>query len=274
MSLVRILAAAALFLSASFPMHALAEEGEGEPKVRARLVADVTTAAPGDSLWLGVHFAIEDGWHIYWRYPGDAGLATDIQWRLPDGWTAGPLQWPTPIRFVQSGDLAGYGYEDEVMLASEVEVESGALAAVVGAEVSWLACKDVCVVGSTELEAAFEKLPGDSDLGAWRAALPRPLPDTLPPFEWRTTGGFGDGRLSLWLQWPDSAPEVEWYPDPPEAIEMTDVRVSSRASLTRIDAAVRRRAGARETDTLSSLVVVTDTDGVRRGWELELTIDD
>jgi hypothetical protein len=184
------------------------------------------------------------------------------------------LLWPTPIWFVQSGDLAGYGYEDEVVLGSEVGIEAGVLPETIGAEVSWLACKDVCVVGSAELEASIGSLPVDLDLGKWRTTLPRPLPENDPPFEWRTTGGFDDGRLSLWLQWPGAAPKVEWYPDPPEAIEVKDVQVGSRASLTKIDAAVRRRAGAHDADTVNSLVVVTATDGSRRAWELELAIDD
>jgi hypothetical protein len=237
-------------------------------------VAELSKPVPGESFRLGVHFVIEDGWHIYWRYPGDAGLATDIRWRLPEGWTAGPILWPTPIWFVQSGDLAGYGYENEVMLAAEMVIEAGVLSGTVGAEVSWLACKDVCVLGSAELEASVDALPVNAALGEWRKALPLPLPKDQPPFEWRASGGFGNGRFNLWLQWPGAAPKVEWYPDPPEAIEVADVRVNSRASLTRIDAAVRRRAGAHDIDTMSSLVVVTAADGSRRAWELELAIDD
>jgi thiol:disulfide interchange protein DsbD len=245
----------------------------GEGNARARLVASAEPVA-GQPLLLGVRFDIKPGWHIYWRYPGDAGLATDIQWRLPDGTQAGPLLWPVPIAFTQSGDLAGYGYEGEVVLASEVRFERGSLPAVIGAEVSWLACKDVCVVGSVELEAAAADISVEPELAAWREALPRTLHSTDPPFEWRITGGFDDGRLTLWLQWKAAAPEVEWYPDPPEAIEVKDVRVGSRASLTRIDASVRRRAGSGDTDRMSSLVVVTAADGSRRGWELELAIDE
>lgn len=274
MEMVRAAVCTVLLVVIGSPSPGMAEEREDDPKLSARLVVERSNPAPGESFLLGVHFVIEDGWHIYWRYPGDAGLATDIRWQLPEGWTAGPLLWPTPISFVQSGDLAGYGYENEVVLASPVVIGAGAPSEIIGAEVSWLACKDVCVVGSAKLEASVGGLPVDPALGEWRASLPRPPSDDEPPFEWRTTGGFGDGRLNLWLQWPDSAPKVEWYPDPPEAIEVRDVRVGSRASLTRIDAAVRRRAGAHDIATLSSLVVVTAADGSRRAWELELAIDD
>ncbi len=254
-------------------VSAEAAEDFGEGNARARLVASAEPIA-GEPLLLGVRFDIKPGWHIYWRYPGDAGLATDIQWRLPDGAKPGPLLWPVPIAFTQSGDLAGYGYEDEVVLASEVRFDRGALPAFIGAGVAWLACKDVCVVGSAELEAMTDALLADPTLEGWRELLPRPLPAERPPFGWRTTGGFDGGRFILWLQWRGAAPTVEWYPDPPEAIEVKNVRVSSRGALTRIDASVRRRAGAGDMDTLSSLVVVTAADGSRQAWGLELVIDE
>jgi hypothetical protein len=273
MSVRSIIPVTALVVLCLLASVAGAEEDE-KVRVRASLVAGSAEDRPGSTIHLGVRFEIEDGWHIYWRYPGDAGLATDIQWQLPAGWVAGPLLWPTPISFVQSGDLAGYGYEDEVVLASAVEIGAGVRPENIGAEVSWLACKDVCVVGSAKLDSSVDSLPADLALGKWKTELPRPLPDDEPPFEWRTTGGFGDGRLNLWLQWPGEAPKVEWFPDPPEAIEVKDVRVGGRASLTKIDAAVRRRAGAHSIDTMSSLVVVTAADGTRRAWELELAIDD
>jgi thiol:disulfide interchange protein DsbD len=263
--------AATLFLLL-IPSAAADEWGEGN--ARASLVASAKPGSAGEPLMLGVRFDIKPGWHIYWRYPGDAGLATDIRWRLPDSWSAGPLLWPTPISFTQSGDLAGYGYEDRVVLASEVAFEAAAGAASVGAVVDWLACKDVCVIGSAELEAAVGDIPVDPDFESWHSTLPSALSASQPPFGWRTTGGFDNGRLSLWLQWQGAAPSVEWYPNPPEAIEVKNVRVSSLASLTRIDASVRRRAGAGVQDKLSSLVVVTAADGSRRGWELELVIEE
>ncbi|TVQ70845.1 MAG: hypothetical protein EA363_07065, partial [Balneolaceae bacterium] len=35
--------------------------------------------------WLGVDMKIKEGWHIYWRNPGDSGLPTTISWNAhPD----------------------------------------------------------------------------------------------------------------------------------------------------------------------------------------------
>ena len=57
-----------------------------------------------------MHIVPENGWHVYWRNPGDSGLATALNWTLPPGVTAGELQWPYPHRS-QLGDIVNYGYD-------------------------------------------------------------------------------------------------------------------------------------------------------------------
>ena len=121
----------------------------GDGNARVRMVTSVARPEAGSTFLLGVHFEIRPGWHIYWRNPGGAGLATDIQWRLPDGFAGGPLRWPLPVYFTQSGDIPGYGYVDSVVLASEISVQQDVdemTPMTVGAKVSLLACKDVCVI--------------------------------------------------------------------------------------------------------------------------------
>src|SRR5271168_3908009 len=84
--------------------------------VQAELLANVSEIQPGKPFWLGVHFVIDPSWHIYWKNPGDAGLPTRVKLTLPDGFTAGPLQFPTPSRFEQPGGIVIYGYENSVTL--------------------------------------------------------------------------------------------------------------------------------------------------------------
>jgi hypothetical protein len=82
--------------------------------VRASLVAEADAAQPGRSLLVGFRLEMEPGWHTYWRNPGDSGLPTKVRWELPEGFSAGELQWPRPIRFA-TGPLVSYGYEHEVL---------------------------------------------------------------------------------------------------------------------------------------------------------------
>ena len=62
---------------------AAAQEAE-ENRVRAHLVADTPEVRPGSTVRIGIRFEIENGWHIYWRNPGGAGLATAIDFELPE----------------------------------------------------------------------------------------------------------------------------------------------------------------------------------------------
>jgi DsbC/DsbD-like thiol-disulfide interchange protein len=246
------------------------------PRVRASLVADRAEIGAGSTYHIGVRFEIEDGWHIYWRYPGGAGLATAVELELPDGLQAGPLLWPLPIAFAQSGGIPGYGYEDSVVLASEVTVPAGSdrrRAGKVHAEVSWLACKSLCVFGSAELESALEKLPVYEDFDEWNRNLPASIDENNAPFTLSTTGGLAEGVVTHWLRWRDTARAVEWFPDPSEAIEVGAVRIQTRGGLTRIDAEIKARRGAIGTrDILPSLVVITERDGSRRGWEISVDL--
>ena len=196
-----ILSTAAFFFLAC--ALASAQEVE-ESRVKAWLVADTASVEPGSTFRLGVHFEIEDGWHIYWRNPGGAGLATAIDFELPDGFVAGPLQWPLPIAFIQSEGIPGYGYEGSVVLAAEVTVPADFDRSRPGrvlVEASWLACKGVCVLGSAELDASPARLPEDPVFRQWADQLPRTAEANDPPFSLTATGGLSDGLISHWLRW-------------------------------------------------------------------------
>ena len=69
--------------------------------VRAELLADVEIIQPGVLFRLGVLLVMQPGWHVHWTNPGASGEPTEIVLRLPDGFTAGPLQWPTPTLVMQ-----------------------------------------------------------------------------------------------------------------------------------------------------------------------------
>jgi thiol:disulfide interchange protein DsbD len=141
--------AAALALVAG--LSALAQEPP-RSHVRATLLAEADAVRPGQPLLLGIRLEMEEGWHTYWRNPGDSGLATRVRWRLPPGFEAGEIQWPRPGRF-STGPLVSYGYEREVLLLVEVKTPP----AVPGREVrlagrvDWLECLEACIPGRAEL---------------------------------------------------------------------------------------------------------------------------
>ncbi len=75
--------------------------------VKARLISETDGIAPGQSIWVALEFDIRDGWHTYWRNPGDSGQATKLKWTLPAGVTAGDIVWTSPasLRNSPAGQL-------------------------------------------------------------------------------------------------------------------------------------------------------------------------
>ncbi len=122
-------------------------------ELQAGLVAQTTAARPGETITLGLRLIHDPHWHTYWRNPGDSGLPTQLEWELPSGWKAGPIQWPTPKRMA-IGPLANYGYEGDIILPVAVQVPRNAQAGTevtLKARASWLVCKDVCIPGEAYL---------------------------------------------------------------------------------------------------------------------------
>ena len=127
-----------------------------EQPVTATLIAEHDSIQPGGTTRIGVLFQIENGWHIYAQDPGDAGLPTKVTWSGPVWVLFSPLQWPAPEEFHDPGDIRTFGYKEEVLLVSTlafggVEIAIGAGDVPVRANVTWLACKEVCIPGKAEL---------------------------------------------------------------------------------------------------------------------------
>ena len=123
--------------------------------VTAELISEHASIQPGGKTRIGVHIEIEEGWHIYANDPGDAGLPTKISWSANVGASFSELYWPTPQEFLDPGNIRTFGYSGTVVLYSTVHPHSWRETPselTVYADVKWLACKDLCVPGSAQLE--------------------------------------------------------------------------------------------------------------------------
>ena len=117
------------------------------------LISEYDAIVPGQSFDLAVRFDLEEGWHIYWENPGDSGLATVIDWALPENIVAGEMQWPAPEQIFLGG-LVNYGYEDEavfiVTFQAPKDLKLGSELAIT-ADLFWLICKENCLPGEATL---------------------------------------------------------------------------------------------------------------------------
>jgi thiol:disulfide interchange protein DsbD len=180
--------------------------------VEVELVARDAAVVPGRPLEAALRIRHDPHWHSYWRNPGDSGLPTRLDWTLPEGWRAGEIRWPAPVRLL-IGPLANYGYEGEVLLPVRLTVPERLAPGTVEllAQASWLVCKDVCIPGEASLRLRLPVLAAGvppaaahrAAIDATLAALPRPGPTV--------DAAVSDGRLMLLL--PDEgARRAEFFP--------------------------------------------------------------
>lgn len=124
--------------------------------VTPKLIAASTQAAAGRTTTIALQLQHAEGWHSYGPFSGDTGYATKTDWRLPTSWQLKALGWPLPEKLT-TGSLVDFVYSGTVTLPYELtipdNVPSGS-SYTITVEVSWLACKDVCVPGrgSTQLQ--------------------------------------------------------------------------------------------------------------------------
>src|SRR6266851_6064114 len=182
--------------------------------VKAHLVSEVSAIAPGQSFWVALEFNIRDGWHTYWRNPGDSGQATTLKWQLPPGFTAGDIVWATPHRF-EIPPLVNYGYAKHavhlVNITAPNDLKAGA-PIVLSAKASWLVCSDVCIPEDAELQL---KLPVGNQSGAVDtadAALFAAARGELPSAQFAATTARIQGDklvIALGKEWGATLPQIK-----------------------------------------------------------------
>jgi DsbC/DsbD-like thiol-disulfide interchange protein len=150
------------------------------------LVAENQWIAPGRQTYFGLNFQLEKGWHIYWVNPGDSGQPPRVEWHLPEGLSAGEIEWPAPRRLGTSA-IVDFGYDDAVMLLVPVRALStlpANQAAQLGAELRVLVCREICIPGKAQvsLTLPIKSMPPELDartselFTAARNSLPRRAP--------------------------------------------------------------------------------------------------
>ena len=135
-----------------------------DAQLKVDLISEPKPIEPGRPFTVGLRFQPKPGWHIYWKNPGDSGMASSVQWKLPPGYTAGPLQFPLPEKILLS-PLISYGYELETLLLAEITPPAGQPLPPkfqIGVDLDWLVCKEICLPGKASLNLNVSSQPKDN----------------------------------------------------------------------------------------------------------------
>ncbi|NQY91473.1 MAG: thioredoxin family protein [Deltaproteobacteria bacterium] len=219
--MLRAVATILLPLLLALPGYSPADVVEA-PNLRLELAAGVDTVQPGSSFDVALKLTPGEGWHVYWKNPGDVGLPTTLDWQLPEGLQGGELEFPAPTRFVD-GSFVSYGYDAPVLLLSTLTASGklepgGQLRA--EARAAWTVCReDRCIPGKADLSLELPVMAMQAISNeAWSEqidAARRSFPSTGEK-DWSATAEVYDDFVQVSLRPPESLgtslSELQVYP--------------------------------------------------------------
>lgn len=232
-----------------FSAHAQ-EEGNNGPYVKIRLVPEHSTIKPGDDITIAIEQTIAPGWHTYWKNPGDSGAAPRINWKLPEGFTAGEIEWPVPHK-IPMGPLVNYGYENEVILLQTLKIPAtiadGSLT--LAADIDILVCKEICIPesGTYEITLNNPEITTDNTPYIKKARALTPVPSAASGTYTEKDGFF---ILEKPIDWSHTASRYDFIPEDWGLIENgAPPEISQNGSKIRI----RQKRGERSISELSEI---------------------
>ena len=67
-------------------------EQKAAAHIKVGLVSEQGYLVAGETAQLALRLLPDEGWHTYWRNPGDTGLPTRVIWQLPEQFRAGEFR--------------------------------------------------------------------------------------------------------------------------------------------------------------------------------------
>jgi thiol:disulfide interchange protein len=255
--------------------HGLTQTYQGKQLVKAELLADTNAIVPGKPFTVGLLLRMAPGWHTYWKFSGDAGLPTELKWKLPPGWKIGDIQWPIPLKTIDPGDIETYGYENEVLLMQEITPPSklDGLSAKLSTEANWLVCEKICIPGSAALQLdlpiASTSQPANIDLFTrYRRLLPQNWPaPNVASADWSRAGS--DLQLKITSETLAKYPAVDFFPLPDEGAIVGHPAAQSRNN-NDIVFRIPLESAAKNLSSMAGLVVFSQQSNGddRAAWQI------
>jgi DsbC/DsbD-like thiol-disulfide interchange protein len=249
----------------------------GSDRVQVTAIADTSAIVPGKPFMVGLTYTIEPGFHIYWKNPGDSGLATEVKLKLPEGFTASELMFPVPSRLQLAGDILNYAYEDKVMLMVQItppkDLPVGKSITLAG-KTTWLVCKDDCVPGqakiSLELLVADSATPANADLfKQWTSQLPVKK-DAEDISSWSHSTSLSNGTagiVTMDIGWKKTPSDVQFIPGALKNGDITNIKVAAAGDSSKISFNL---ANYTNDEPITGLLVFTSAAGVKTGVEISI----
>lgn len=122
-----------------------------EKLVDAELILPRNYAHPGQVRQIIIKVNVKKDWHIYWKNPGESGLAPDFTWH-GEQYEIKKIHWPTPSYHKNAGIINNI-YKGEVLFIADLYIKPGTKDGKINikADIDFLACKEACIMQSVKI---------------------------------------------------------------------------------------------------------------------------
>jgi thiol:disulfide interchange protein DsbD len=189
---------------ATFANSGRAASTGGSKNTTVALLSEHSTVQAGKTFYVGLEMKVREGWHTYWKNPGDAGMSLRVKWILPPGFSAGSIEWPTPERIPTRPEMS-YGYHGRVLLLVPITPPQKIAdhSITIAGTFDWLECKEVCLAGSARLDLTLPVKSG-TPAPSGTAGLFAEARSRVPraPTGWKFSAAAGPRAISLAIRTP------------------------------------------------------------------------
>ncbi|NIP38735.1 MAG: hypothetical protein GWO07_08345 [Candidatus Dadabacteria bacterium] len=283
MSGLKLILTALALLNITLSNYAVSEDIPNP--VKTAIYTTNTKPEAGEVIQVGVQFRLDPDWHIYWKNPGDSGLPTRVNYTVPKGFELKETYYPLPKTFLREGNILDYGYEDELLLISDIKVpdDYDKRSFKISSEATWVVCREVCIPGSENLDMEFpikdKRYAADRSLfDRWVLQNPKKVADDMLPFKYSVKKEFGDNEkvkyVDITLNWKYEVYDIEIFPDVDKSVYMKDIKLANGKNISSYSfSPVIFNKDRKDLDDLDIVVSYKDGDGNRVGIETTLNLD-
>ena len=168
----------------------------------AELVSEMSEIAPGGTFTVALKLSHPAEWHSYYKNSGGVELPPSIEWTLPEGFTAGPIQWPVPeVKEGYFGKSFVYNGSPVFMvnISAPESLEPGKTVTLT-ADAEWQICKESCINEEKSFTLALPvaaAAKADPAHAATFAEARNRLPAKVPNLETAAVSAGGDIQLRV-----------------------------------------------------------------------------
>jgi len=116
-----------------------------EDMVKVSLISSITNIEKKEIFYVGLKFNLEPDWKIYWRQPGDSGMAPEIDFSKSKNLESFRILWPFPNKEYESVDLLTNVYKRNVILPIEINIVDNKKSLELIGILNFQVCKEICI---------------------------------------------------------------------------------------------------------------------------------